>query len=252
MFNEEFEKNISENSVSKILNDFNKSFIPGKLLRKRIPKEELAKKIDHTLLKPDATSEEIKKLCGEALRFKFASVCCNSSFVSLCRELLKDEITICSVVGFPFGTSASEVKRYEAAYALSHGAKEIDMVLGIGMLKEKNFSYVFKDIGSVAAEAKKSGALCKVILENCLLTDEEKITACLICREAGADFVKTSTGFGKCGAVVRDVALMKFTVGDKLKIKAAGGIRNREDAELMIAAGADRIGASASVKIINP
>jgi len=242
---------ISEDSIFKILKDFNAQFDPEKMHRIKLSKEELAKKIDHTLLKPDATTEEIKKLCDEAGEFKFASVCCNPCFVSLCKELLKDEVKVCSVVGFPLGASTTMVKRYEAAQAISLGAEEIDMVLNIGMLKEKNFSYVFEDIVSVADEARKAGAVCKVILENCLLSDEEKIAACLISLEAGANFVKTSTGFSKSGAAVRDVALMKFTAGDKMKIKAAGGIRTREDAELMIAAGADRIGASASVKIIN-
>lgn len=241
--------NISDDFVFSTLKEFNSGFDSEKLNKIKLPVEELAKKIDHTLLKPDTTTHEIKKLCAEALEFKFASVCCNPVFVSLCKELLKDEITVCTVIGFPLGASKTEAKRYEASIALSDGAKEIDMVLNIGMLKGKNYNYVFEDINSVASEAVKSGTLCKVILETCLLTDEEKIAACLISMDAGAHFVKTSTGFSKSGANIRDVALMKFTVGNKLRVKASGGIKTREDAELMIAAGADRIGTSSGAKI---
>jgi deoxyribose-phosphate aldolase len=242
-------QNISDDLVFKILKDFNSRFSAEKLQRVKLSREELAGIIDHTLLKPDASAEDIKRLCSEACEFKFASVCCNPFFVPLCRKLLKDEIIICSVIGFPLGASKTDVKRYEASIAISDGAKEIDMVLNIGMLKGKNYKYVFEDINSVASEAIKSGAFCKVILETCLLTDEEKIAACLISMDAGAHFAKTSTGFSKSGANIRDVALMKFTVGNKLKVKASGGIKTREDAELMIAAGADRIGTSSGVYI---
>ncbi|HVO74093.1 MAG TPA: deoxyribose-phosphate aldolase [Ignavibacteriaceae bacterium] len=242
--------NISDDLVFGILKEFNAAFNPEKLTRKILSPGELAQKIDHTLLKPDAAAGEIKKLCGEALEYKFGSVCCNPFFVPLCKELLRDEIRICSVIGFPLGASKTEIKRIEASTALSDGAKEIDMVLNIGMLKEKNYGYVFNDISSVAEEVKKQNGICKVILETCLLSDEEKINACLISKAAGADFVKTSTGFGKSGANIKDVALMKSAVGDKMKIKASGGIKTREDAELMIAAGADRIGTSSGVKII--
>ncbi|MGE5805176.1 MAG: deoxyribose-phosphate aldolase [Ignavibacteria bacterium] len=242
-------QNISDDLLFKVLKDFNAGYNAEKLQKVKLSNEELARKIDHTLLKPDAAAEEIKRLCNEAREFKFASVCCNPFFVPLCRELLKDEIIICSVIGFPLGAAKTGVKRYEALIALSDGAKEIDMVLNIGMLKGKNYNYVFEDINSVASEAVKSGTLCKVILETCLLTDEEKIAACLISMDAGAHFVKTSTGFSKSGANIRDVALMKFAVGNKLKVKASGGIKTRKDAELMIAAGADRIGTSSGAKI---
>jgi deoxyribose-phosphate aldolase len=236
--------------ILSLLNEFNSSFNIDDLHVMNLSKEDLAGKIDHTLLKPEATSEEIRKLCEEALEYKFASVCCNPFYVPLCRKLCGEKIKVCSVAGFPLGASAGDVKRYEAAKALSEGADEIDMVLNIGMLKEKNFSYVFDDICDVADETKKAGAVCKVILENCLLSDEEKIIACLIGIQAGVDFVKTSTGFNKSGATARDVALMKFAGKGLLKVKAAGGIRTRKDAELMIASGADRIGASASIKLV--
>lgn len=246
-----FSNFIPEDLIPSILNEFNYLFNIDELQAINLANDQLAKMIDHTLLKPEALTEEINRLCEEALTYRFASVCINPSFVPLCKKILKDKIKVCTVAGFPLGASSIEVKRYEAAQALSEGANEIDMVLNIGMLKEKNYSYIFDDICSVADEARKAGAVCKVILENCLLTDEEKIAACLIGIEAGVDFVKTSTGFNKSGAAVRDVALMKFAGKGRLKVKAAGGIRTRKDAELMITAGADRIGASASVQIIN-
>ena len=211
----------------------------------------LAKKIDHTLLKPEATPAEIKTLCEEAKRYDFASVCINPCHVSLCSSLLKNtDVKVCTVIGFPLGANTTETKRFEAELAINSGAQEIDMVLNIGQLKSGNYDYVFNDVNQIVLAAKRHGAVCKVILETALLTDEEKIKACLICKDAGADFVKTSTGFSKGGATAGDIALMKFVVGSAVGVKASGGIRSREDADAMIASGADRIGASASVKIL--
>ncbi len=217
-----------------------------------LPDKNLAGKIDHTLLKPDATPDEIRKLCDEAAKFKFASVCINPCYVSLCSNLLKGTgVKVCTVIGFPLGSNTTEVKRFEAEQAIQNGAEEIDMVMNVGQHKQGNYDYVFNDINQVVLTAKKNRLICKVILETALLTDEEKIRACLICKKAGADFVKTSTGFSKGGATVGDIALMKYVVGSTIGVKASGGIRSKEDAQAMIASGADRIGASASVKIVS-
>ena len=211
----------------------------------------LARMIDHTLLKPDATEAEVIKLCEEARKYHFASVCVNPVFVPLCSSLLKgSDVKVCTVIGFPLGATTTEVKRLEAEQAIANGATEIDMVINIGKLKSGKTDYVFNDVRQVVLAAKKSLAVCKVILETALLTDEEKVKACLICKDAGADFVKTSTGFSKGGATVGDVALMRLVVGSAIGVKASGGIRTKEDAAAMIASGADRIGASASVKIV--
>lgn len=211
----------------------------------------LARRIDHTLLKPEATPIEVTALCEEARRYSFASVCVNPCHVSLCSRLLNGtDVKVCTVIGFPLGANTTETKRFEAEQAINNGAQEVDMVINIGLLKSGNYGYVFNDVNQVVLAAKKHGAVCKVILETALLTDEEKIKACLICKEAGADFVKTSTGFSKGGATAGDVALMKYVVGSGVGVKASGGIRSREDADAMIASGADRIGASASVKIL--
>ncbi|MGK9476644.1 deoxyribose-phosphate aldolase [Melioribacter sp. OK-6-Me] len=207
--------------------------------------------IDHTLLKPEATPDDIKKLCDEARTYHFASVCVNPCYVTLCRDLLRDsDVKVCTVIGFPLGATTTEVKKFEAEQALKNGAQEIDMVINVGMLKKGNYDYVFNDINQVVLTAKKYNAVCKVIIETALLTDEEKVKACLISKEAKADFVKTSTGFSKGGATAGDVALMKYVVGSSVGVKASGGIRTTEDAMLMIKSGADRIGASASVKIV--
>ncbi|GBD86856.1 deoxyribose-phosphate aldolase [bacterium BMS3Abin03] len=217
-----------------------------------IKNKNVASMIDHTLLKPEATPSDIKKLCSEAREYHFASVCINPSYVSLCSELLSGSgVKVCTVIGFPLGTTTTEVKRYEAEQAIDNGAEEVDMVINIGHLKEGNYKYVEHDVKEVVQTAHRKNALVKVIIETALLTDKEKVIACLICKRAGADFVKTSTGFSKGGATVGDVALMKYVVGSKIGVKAAGGIRSKEDAEAMIASGADRIGASASVKIIS-
>jgi deoxyribose-phosphate aldolase len=211
----------------------------------------LARMIDHTLLKPDATVKEIEKLCSEARQFGFASVCVNPSYVSLCAKLLKDTaVKVCTVIGFPLGATTTETKVFETEQATGEGAHEVDMVINVGRLKSADYDYVENDIRQVAKAAHRAGAILKVILETGLLTDEEKIKGCLLSKRGGADFVKTSTGFTKGGATVGDVALMKKVVGTKLGVKASGGIRTHEDAVALVAGGADRIGASASVKIV--
>lgn len=223
----------------------------GKGIGNSLKDKSLASKIDHTMLKPDATPDEIRELCEEAKKYFFASVCVNPGYVSLCSELLKGtDVRICTVVGFPLGSTTTEVKRFETEQAIKNGATEIDMVINVGRLKQGDHDYVENDVTQVVNVSKQNNSLCKVIIEAALLTDEEKVKACIICKKAGADFVKTSTGFSKGGATVGDVALMKYVVGTDIGVKAAGGIRSKEEAEAMIASGADRIGASASVKIV--
>lgn len=211
----------------------------------------LAGMIDHTLLKPDATPDQIAQLCFEARKYNFASVCINPAWVSLCAQLLQGTpVKVCTVIGFPLGASAPEVKAFETQNAIDHGATEIDMVINIGALKARELELVAKDIRGVVNVAHARGPIVKVILETVLLTDEEKTIASLIAKEAGADFVKTSTGFAGGGATVHDVALMRRVVGPEMGVKASGGVRTYEDAENMVKAGATRIGASAGVKII--
>jgi deoxyribose-phosphate aldolase len=211
----------------------------------------IAKMIDHTLLKPDATQQEIAQLCFEARKYGFASVCVNPTWVSLCAELLKgSSAKVCTVIGFPLGATASETKAFETENAIRQGATEIDMVINIGALKARDLELVARDIRGVVNVAHPRGAIVKVIIETVLLNDEEKTIACLLSKEAGADFVKTSTGFAGGGATVHDVELMRKTVGSQMGVKASGGVRTFEDAESMIKAGATRIGASAGVKII--
>jgi deoxyribose-phosphate aldolase len=213
---------------------------------------ELAKLIDHTLLKPEATKQQIEQLCAEAKLYEFASVCVNPCYVPLCAHLLKEtSVKVCTVIGFPVGATSTATKVFEAEQALRDGAHELDMVINIGMLKSGETEYVENDIFGVVTTAKRYNALTKVILEVCLLTDEEKVKGCLLAKRAGADFVKTSTGFSKSGATVSDVALMRRVVGTAMGVKAAGGVRSREEALAMVASGADRIGASASVKIVS-
>ncbi|HTX89830.1 MAG TPA: deoxyribose-phosphate aldolase [Anaerolineales bacterium] len=212
---------------------------------------DLAKMIDHTLLKPDATQDQIAQLCFEARKYGFASVCINPTWVELCAKLLEGSpVKVCTVIGFPLGATAPEVKSFETENAISHGASEIDMVINIGALKARDLDLVARDIRGVVAASHARGAIVKVIIEAVLLTDEEKTIACLLSKEAGADFVKTSTGFASGGATVHDVELMRRTVGPEMGVKAAGGVRTYEDAEKMIQAGATRIGASAGVKIL--
>ncbi|MCL4530710.1 MAG: deoxyribose-phosphate aldolase [Chloroflexi bacterium] len=211
----------------------------------------LAKMIDHTLLKPDATQDEVAQLCFEAKKYGFASVCVNPTWTELCSTLLKgSEVKVCVVIGFPLGATAPEVKAFETQNAIEHGAQEIDMVINIGALKARDLETVARDIRGVVETAHARGAIVKVIIEAVLLNDEEKTIACLLSKEAGADFVKTSTGFASGGATVHDVELMRRVVGPEMGVKAAGGVRTFEDAQSMIQAGATRIGASAGVKII--
>jgi len=211
----------------------------------------LNKYIDHTLLKPEATEEQIIKLCNEAKEYDFFSVCVNSSYVSLAaKELKNSNVKIAAVVGFPLGACTTETKAFEADEACTLGASEIDMVINIGKLKSCNFDYIKKDIAAVVNVSLKNKTIVKVILETCLLTNEEIIKVCLIAKDAGAEFVKTSTGFSSGGATEENVRLMKETVGDSMQIKASGGIRDYNTAMAMIKAGADRLGTSASISII--
>lgn len=239
------------NAVTNIVNSGADRIAAGLGIGDILANKSIARKIDHTLLKPDATVDDITALCDEAKKYQFASVCVNPGNVSLCSNLLKgSNVKVCTVIGFPLGATTTEAKRFEAEQAIKNGAEEIDMVINVGQLKQGNYDYVFNDVNQVVLAAKKNNYICKVILETALLTDEEKIKACIICKHAGADFVKTSTGFSKGGATVGDIALMKYVVGSAVGVKASGGIRSREDANAMIASGADRIGASASVKIV--
>lgn len=214
--------------------------------------EAIAHTIDHTLLKADASQEQIAQLCYEARKYHFASVCVNPTHVKLAAQLLKGSgVKVCTVVGFPLGATPSTVKAYETQQAIRDGATEIDMVINIGALKSQDYRTVLEDIGAVVRAAHAGSALIKVIIEAALLTDEEKVIACQLTKTAGADFVKTSTGFGPGGATVSDVTLMRRVVGPNLGVKAAGGVGSYETAQAMIAAGATRIGASAGVKIVH-
>ena len=210
----------------------------------------IAKTIDHTLLKPEATAADIQALCREASQYGFASVCVNTCYVKLASELLRGSgVKVCCTVGFPLGAMAPKAKAFEAAQAVADGAEEVDMVLWIGALKQGDTAAVQADIEGVV-NACHPKAIVKVILETCLLTDAQIETACRLCVAAGADYVKTSTGFSTAGATAEHVALMKRAVGGRAKVKAAGGIRTYEDAKRMIDAGADRIGASAGIAIV--
>ncbi|MFT5050703.1 MAG: deoxyribose-phosphate aldolase [Chlamydiales bacterium] len=212
---------------------------------------ELAARIDHTVLRPDATAADVDRLCDEARRHRFASVCVNGVWVARCAERLTgSEVLVCCVVGFPLGAALADVKAYEAGRAVDDGASEIDMVLNIGALKMGDELTVERDIEAVVRAVHARGARVKVILETCLLTGDEKVSACEIARRAGADFVKTSTGFSTSGATAADVALMRGVVGDGIGVKASGGIRDAASVRAMLAAGANRIGASASVEIV--
>lgn len=211
----------------------------------------LNKYIDHTLLKADATQESINELCRQAKEYDFMSVCINSSNIELAKEELKGtDVKICTVIGFPLGATTTESKVFETTDAIEKGADEVDMVLNIGALKSKNFDIVLRDISEVAKAAHNKGKILKVILETCLLEKDEIIKACQLSKEAGADFVKTSTGFSTGGAKEEDVALMRKTVGDLMGVKASGGIRTLEKSRLMIENGATRLGVSAGVQIM--
>lgn len=211
----------------------------------------IARLIDHTLLKPEATREQVVALCGEARRFGFASVCINPYWVpTATEELAGSAVKVCTVVGFPLGATTTRVKMAETEEAVRSGAQEIDMVINVGALRSGDYDAARADIQGVVEVAHRGGALVKTILETALLDDNQKAIACTLAKLAGADFVKTSTGFGPAGATVHDVALMRLTVGPAMGVKAAGGIRTLEDLRRMVEAGATRIGASASVKIV--
>ena len=212
---------------------------------------DVARYIDHTLLAADATADDIDVLCSEAEQYGFASVCINPTWVKRAAKNLRGtKVPVCSVIGFPLGATTTEIKATEARKALRDGAREIDMVINVGALKSGDHELVYNDIVKVVDAAHETGAICKVILETALLTDEEKVIASALAKRAKADFVKTSTGFGPGGATVYDVALMRETVGPDMGVKASGGVRTAHDAEDMIAAGATRIGASAGVQIV--
>jgi deoxyribose-phosphate aldolase len=211
----------------------------------------VASMIDHTLLKPDATRKDIEALCREAAEYRFASVCVNPTWVALCASLLQlPGVKVCSVVGFPLGATTPDTKHYETRRAIFDGAREIDMVINIGALKSGELRVVERDIEAVTVPCREAGALSKVIIEAALLNDDEKITACTLAKAAGADYVKTSTGFGPGGATAADVALMRRVVGEEMGVKAAGGVRDLESLKAMVAAGATRVGASAGVRIV--
>jgi deoxyribose-phosphate aldolase len=216
-----------------------------------VKRNELARLIDHTMLKPEATPAEIERLCEEALRYRFASVCVNPAYVPLAAtKLAETEVAVCTVIGFPLGATTTTAKACEAEQALDDGATELDMVLFIGALKAGDRERVEEDIAAVARICHDGGGLLKVIIETALLSDEEKVLACEVAQDADADFVKTSTGFAASGAKLEDVRLMRETVGPDIGVKAAGGIHSYEEAMAMIEAGANRIGASAGVRIV--
>lgn len=212
---------------------------------------EVARFIDHTLLKPEATRDDIMKLCEEGARYGFASVCINPTWVRDAACALRGSgVKVCTVIGFPLGANAPDTKAYEARRAIFDGASELDMVINVGALKSGDYETVARDISAVVDVAHEAGLICKVIIETALLSDDEKVKACLIAKEARADFVKTSTGFSKGGATVADIALMRRTVGGEMGVKASGGVKDLKSAQEMIQAGATRIGASVGVKIV--
>jgi deoxyribose-phosphate aldolase len=212
---------------------------------------DVAAMIDHTLLKPDATRQAVETLCREAAEYQFATVCVNPTWVTECAKLLRGTgVKVCSVVGFPLGATTADTKHYETRRAIFDGACEIDTVINIGALKSGDLRLTERDVEAVTAPCREAGVLTKIIIEAALLTDDEKVTACTLAKAAGADYVKTSTGFGPGGATVADVALMRRVVGEDMGIKAAGGVRDLESLKAMVAAGATRIGASAGVRII--
>jgi deoxyribose-phosphate aldolase len=218
---------------------------------KRITGAVLAGMIDHTILKPDATPQEVEAICKEALEYNFASVCVNPSYVTLVSERLSNStVKVCAVIGFPLGATTTGSKVYEAEEAISNGAQEVDMVINVGRLKAGDVRFVEEDIRAVVAAAHARSTIVKVIIETCLLTENEKEEACSIAKRAGSDFVKTSTGFNKGGATPADVALMRRIVGASMGVKASGGVRSYADAVLMIENGATRIGTSSGVKIV--
>ena len=224
---------------------------PSQLASSQITWQDMARRIEHTVLRPDATKDQVVRLCEEAKQFNFAAVVVNPYHVALAARLTRDTpVKVATVIGFPLGATLTSVKRFEASEALRLGADELDMVINVGALKSGERDAVTGDIAAVVEVARRASVIVKVILETAYLTDDEKKLGCELCLAANADFVKTSTGFGPAGATVEDVALMRRVVGNRAGVKAAGGIRNARDASAMIAAGADRIGASASVAIM--
>jgi deoxyribose-phosphate aldolase len=212
-------------------------------------RKEVARMIDHTVLKAETSSEKVRQICNEALENNFASVCINPCNISLAAEMLKESgVKVCTVIGFPLGANTTAVKTFETEDAIKNGAQEVDMVINIGKLKDKDYEYVKNDIKAVV-DAAKGKALTKVIIETCLLTDEEKVIVCRLSKEAGADFVKTSTGFSTGGAKAEDIKLMRETVGPNIGVKASGGVHDYAGAKALVEAGASRIGASASILI---
>ena len=237
--------------ILKLADEYNQELPDLPELPKPPSGADIARWIDHTLLKPQATASQIEEVCEEAKTYNFASVCINPFFVPLAAGLLQGtDVKTCSVIGFPLGATQSSVKVVETLTSLAGGATEIDMVMNIGAFKGEDYSQALNDILAVVQVAHNQGAIVKVILEMALLTRKEKTVACLLCKQAGADFVKTSTGFGPGGATVEDVDLMRRVVGSEMGVKAAGGVRTLEDALAMIHAGANRIGASAGVRIV--
>lgn len=210
---------------------------------------QINKFIDHTILKAVATKDDVKKICDEAIKYDFKSVCINPANVALAKELLEDsDVLVCTVIGFPLGANTKEIKALETLDAIKNGADEIDMVINVGKAKEHDFAYIEEEIKLVVASA--AGKTVKVIIETCYLTDEEKVECCKAAKQANATFVKTSTGFGTGGATVEDIRLMRETVGEEMGVKASGGVRSLEDLEAMVEAGASRIGASSGVAIM--
>jgi deoxyribose-phosphate aldolase len=237
--------------IIKLAQDYEQQLPPAPAPHPQPVGKEIAGFIDHTLLKPDGTASQIRTLCHEALQNHFASVCINPAFVPLASGLLRNAPEkVCTVIGFPLGASLPEYKVYETLACVNAGANEIDMVINIGALKSEAYGLVLNEIQAVTGTAHNQGALVKVIIETCFLTRLEKIIACLLSQVAGADFVKTSTGFGTAGATIEDVELMRCVIGPEMGLKAAGGIRTYADALAMIKAGATRLGASAGVKIL--
>lgn len=240
---------IFDDSITKDFIKMNKEgFIDFK---KEYTSSEIATCIDHTILKPEAKPDDVKKICEEAVELSFASVCVNSCYTKLVSSnLAGSNVKTCVVIGFPLGAMSTEAKVAETEFAIRDGANEVDMVINVGMLKQGEYQYVLNDIQSVSNIAHAGNAICKVIIETSLLSNEEKVKACLISKEAKADFVKTSTGFNGGGATVEDISLMRRVVGNELQVKASGGVRTRLDAINLLNAGASRIGASAGVKIV--
>lgn len=235
--------------TAEILNNIQNQGGLGRVCAQGNSSGNVAGMIDHTLLKQNASEEQIKKLCQEAREYHFCSVCVNPSYVPLCYEELRgSSVKVCTVIGFPLGATTTKTKIFEANEAIENGANEVDMVVNVGKIKSGDWLYVKRDIADLVT-AVHGRAVVKVIIETCLLTDEEKIRVCQIAKEAGADFVKTSTGFSTGGATVNDVALMRKTVGPDMGVKASGGVRGPEDAKAMIEAGASRLGTSAGVAI---